>query len=209
MEDRRKVLELFEEQSEYMNDRVNSGIEAYRKGYAEITVKDENGNVIPDAKIKAVQKSHEFKFGANLFMLDELETEEKNEAYKKYFADTFNMATLPFYWDATEPEKGHTRYDKNSVKLYRRPPIDLCIEFCEKHGIEPREHGLAYEHFFPEWLYNASVFELKKAYENRCKEISERYKDKIRTIEVTNEMEEENGLIKIRINARKGSASNV
>lgn len=193
MSERRKVLELFEEQKEFMEERINSGIEQYRKGYANILVKDSEGNPIPNVKITVNQKSHEFKFGANLFMLDELETEEKNEAYKKYFADTFNMATLPFYWDATEPEKGHTRYDKNSVKLYRRPPIDLCIEFCEKHGIEPREHGLAYEHFFPEWLYNASVFELKKAYENRCKEISERYKDKIRTIEVTNEMEEENG----------------
>ncbi len=193
MSERRKVLELFEEQKEFMEERINSGIEQYRKGYANILVKDSEGNPIPNVKITVNQKSHEFKFGANLFMLDELETEEKNEAYKKYFADTFNMATLPFYWDATEPEKGHTRYDKNSVKLYRRPPIDLCIEFCEKHGIEPREHALAYDQFFPEWLYNASVFEVKAAYENRCKEISERYKDKIPTIEVTNEMVWKNG----------------
>ena len=94
MNDRRKVLELFEAQSEYMNDRVSSGIEMYRKGYAEITVKDADGNVIPDAKIKAVQKSHEFKFGANLFMLDELETPEKNKAYKKTFAELFNINLL-------------------------------------------------------------------------------------------------------------------
>ena len=193
MSERRKILELFEEQKEYLAEKINFGIEQYRKGYANISVKDSCGNPVPGAKITVNQKSHEFKFGANLFMLDELESDEKNEAYKRHFADIFNMATLPFYWDSIEPEKGKTRYDKGSSKLYRRPPIDLCIEYCEKHGIEPREHGLAYEHFFPEWLYNASVFELKKAYENRCKEISERYKDKIRTIEVTNEMEEENG----------------
>ena len=70
------------------------------------------------------------------------------------------MATLPFYWNATEPEEGKTRYAKNSPKLYRRPPIDLCIEFCEKHGIEPREHGLAYEHLFPEWLIDKSFDEI-------------------------------------------------
>lgn len=189
MSDRRKILELFEEQKEFMEEKINSGIELYRKGYADITVKDNDGNIVPGAKIKLTQKSHEFKFGANLFMLDELETEEKNEAYKKHFADTFNMATLPFYWDATEPEKGKTRYDKDSEKIYRRPAIDLCIEFCEKHGIEPREHALAYEAFFPKWLYNASVFDVKLALEKRYKEISERYKDKIPTIEVTNEME--------------------
>ena len=189
MSERRKILELFEQQKEFMDERINNGIEMYRKGYGDIEIKDKDGNPVKNAEITVSQKTHEFKFGANLFMLDELETEEKNEKYKKAFSDVFNIATLPFYWNATEPEKGHTRYDKNSEKLYRRPPIDLCIEFCEKHGIEPREHALAYEHSFPNWLVGASVSEVKAAYENRCKEIAERYKDKIPTIEVTNEME--------------------
>ena len=189
MSERRKVLELFEKNKDYMNERIKGGIEQNRKGYANICVKDKDGNAVSNVKMKLKQKSHEFKYGANLFMLDEFENEEKNELYKKYFAETFNMATLPFYWDATEPLKGKTRYAKDSEKLYRRPPIDLCIEFCEKHGIEPREHALAYDAFFPNWLYDASVTEIKLAYENRCKEISERYKDKIPTIEVTNEME--------------------
>lgn len=188
MSDRRKVLELFEEHKEFLEERISFGIEQHRKGYASIVVKDADGKPVTVAKIKVRQRTHEFKFGANLFMLDELESEEKNEMYKKYFADTFNMATLPFYWDATEPEKGKTRYARDSEKLYRRPSIDLCIEFCEKHGIEPREHALAYEHFFPDWLKTASVAEVKSALENRYKEISERYSDKIPTIEVTNEM---------------------
>lgn len=188
MSERRKVLEKFEEQHEYMQERVNYGIEKYRKGDFTIAVKDSDGKSVENVKIRVNQKSHEFKFGANLFMLDELETEEKNELYKKYFADVFNMATLPFYWDATEPERGKTRYDKDSPRIYRRPAIDLCIEFCEEHGIEPREHALAYDAFFPKWLYNASVEEGKVALEKRFREISERYKDKIPTIEVTNEM---------------------
>ena len=63
------------------------------------------------------------------------------------------------------------------------------IEFCEKNGIEPREHALAYENFFPKWLYDADVVTIKKALERRYREIAERYGDRIRTIEVTNEME--------------------
>lgn len=193
MNDRKKILDLFEQQKEYTDKRVSEGIEKYRKGNAEIIVTDKSGKPIPNVEIKAKQKSHEFRFGANLFMLDELETEEKNEKYKKHFADVFNMATLPFYWDATEPEKEKTRYDKDSKKLYRRPPIDLCIEFCEKYGIEPREHALAYDAFFPKWLYEANVAQVKEALEKRYKEISERYADKIHTIEVTNEMEWKKG----------------
>lgn len=185
---RRDVLELFEQQKEYTDRKISEGIEKYRKGDLKIALIDENGKAVEGAKIKITQKSHEFRFGANIFMLDELETEKKNEDYKKYFADIFNMATLPFYWDTLEPECGKPRYEKNSPSIYRRPPIDRCLEFCEKHGIEPREHALAYENFFPKWLYNASVSEVKAATERHFAEIAERYAEKIRTIEVTNEM---------------------
>jgi GH35 family endo-1,4-beta-xylanase len=189
MSDRRKVLDLFEEQNDTWRKRAAEGIERYRKGDGVVTVVDEAGNPVSNAKIKLTQKTHEFRFGANLFMLDELETDEKNEKYKKYFSDVFNMATLPFYWDALEPERGNPRYAKDSPKVYRRPAPDLCIEFCEKHGIEPREHALAYDAFFLKWLYDVNVDEVKRELERRYAEISERYADKIRTIEFTNEME--------------------
>ncbi len=196
MSDRRKVLDLFEEQKDFVDEKVAYGIEHYRKGNARITVLDSDGKIIPNAKVKVKQTSHEFRFGANIFMLDEMESHEKNEAYKKYFSDIFNMATLPFYWDTLEPERRKPRYSKDSPKIYRRPAIDLCIEFCEKHGIEPREHALAYDNFFPKWLYDASIDEIKDAFEKRCSEISERYAEKIPTIEVTNEMEWRQGKTK-------------
>lgn len=189
MNDRRKILDLFEAQKDLCEQKTAEGIEKYRKGDGKIVIRDQNGRVIPNAKVRITQKSHEFRFGANLFMLDELETQEKNDAYKKRFADIFNMATLPFYWNTLEPEKGKPRYAKDSPKIYRRPAIDLCMEFCEEHGIEPREHALAYETFFPKWLRNAPTPEVKQELERRYREIAERYADKIPTIEVTNEME--------------------
>ena len=196
MTERRKILDLFDGQSEFVNEKVTHGIEAYRKGDGKIRVVDKNGAPVAGAKIKVDQKSHEFRFGANIFMLEELETPEKNETYKKCFADVFNMATLPFYWDTLEPERGKPRYAKDSPKVYRRPAPDLCIEFCEKHGIEPREHALAYDMFFPKWLYDAEIDEIKAELERRYAEISERYADKIPTIEVTNEMKHAKGKTK-------------
>ncbi len=183
-----KVLENFKKYEEETKAKVNYGVENYRKGEFCISLADENGNPAVGEKIKLNQKNHEFKYGANIFMLDELETTEKNEAYKKYFHEAFNMATLPFYWNDLEPEPGKTRYEKDSPKIYRRPPIDLCMEFCEKYGIEPREHALAYEHFFPDWAKSLATPELKKYITRRFKEISERYAHKIPTIEVVNEM---------------------
>ena len=181
-------LKNFRKYDVYTEDKISSGIEQYRKGWGEITVVDSEGNAVENAKITLTQKSHEFKYGCNLFMLDELETEEKNRLYKEYVKGIANMVTLPFYWNATEPEEGKTRYAKDSEKMYRRPAIDLCMEFCEENGIEPREHALAYPYFFPKWLQNAPEAEIKKHFVKRCKEISERYGDKINTIEVVNEM---------------------
>ncbi len=189
MINRNEIMKLFDEKRSMTEEKVKAGIEENRKGWCKINITDEDGKPISGIKIKAKQKTHEFRFGANLFMLDELESEEKNQKYKDYFKNLFNMATLPFYWDALEPEKGKQRYAADSPKIYRRPAPDLCIDFYEKNGIEPREHALAYEHFFPEWLKGKSSFEVKRELSRRMKEVAERYGDKIRTMEITNEMD--------------------
>ena len=186
-EDRRKVLEKFEANRQELERSVQAGIEQYRKGGAVVKAVDSEGKPIAGAKVTVRQKNHAFRYGANLFMLDELETPEKNEKYKEAFKRIFNMATLPFYWSDLEPEEGKPRYAKDSPKIYRRPAPDLCMEYCKQNGIEPREHALAYDNFFPEWLYDADIFKIKKKYEQRCAEISARYGSDIRTIEVTNE----------------------
>ena len=102
MSDRRNVLDLFEEQKSFFETTVKENIEKYRKGNCVLKIKDTNGRALSNAIVRVDQKSHAFRFGANLFMLDELETEQKNEDYKKAVADVFNMATLPFYWDTLE-----------------------------------------------------------------------------------------------------------
>ena len=188
MENRKKVLRYFEENKEFFETTVAANIEAYRKGNGVISVVDKDGKPVTSGRIRVAQTKHAFKFGANLFMLDELETEDKNQCYKNAFKKVFNMATLPFYWNSLEEQRGILRFDRNCTKFYRRPPIDLCMDFCEKNGIEPREHALAYEHTFPAWLKNATVDEVKAALELRYRQIAERYADRIPTIEVTNEM---------------------
>ena len=185
---RQEVLRYFENAKEFFDTTVKENIEKYRKGQKRLTLVDSEGIAVENATVKIKQKSHAFRFGANLFMLEEMETEEKNRLYRQYFKNVFNMATLPFYWDSVEPRQGELRYDKDAPKYYRRPPIDLCMEFCSENFIEPREHALAYEAHFPDWLSGAGVDTVKTELENRFETIAKRYGDKINTIEVTNEM---------------------
>ena len=181
------ALKYFDEQQEFMQTTVAQNIERYRKGDGRITVCNEKGEPIEGAKITLKQKTHAFKYGANIFMLDELETPEKNQAYRDGFKEIFNLATIPFYWNTLEPEQGKPRYAKDSPKIYRRPAVDLCMEYCAENNIEPKCHCLNYDSFAPDWLKDADVDTHKKALDKRFRELSERYADKIPSWEVTNE----------------------
>lgn len=183
---REEVLRPFVEQADYMNERVSTGIEMNRKGWAELSFVDGDGQPVKGVTVEVRQTTHDFRTGANLFMLDELEIDEKNAEYKRLFADAFNMATLPFYWRDLEPEQGKPRYAKDSPRVYRRPAPDLCLEYCEKHGIEPKAHCLVYDNFAPEWA-KKDVRSMKRLYIKRFKELSERYADRIPSWEVINE----------------------
>ena len=155
-----------------------------------ILFKDEDGKPCETTHVKIRQKKHDFKYGANLFMLDEIvDSAEKNEMYKERFAAAFNLATLPFYWRDLEPEEGKPRYAKDSPRIYRRPAPDLCIEWCEAHGIEPKAHCLNYVSKFahPEWATKDGVVREKMLLEKRFRELAERYAHRIPMWEVTNE----------------------
>ena len=58
---RENVLKPFEENREYMEHRIKSGIENNRKGFARLKLADSEGQPIPGASVKIKQKSHEFK----------------------------------------------------------------------------------------------------------------------------------------------------
>lgn len=181
------VLKYFELYKDYTDARVNSGIEAYRKGFANIKIRLTSGEDVTGFTVKAVQKKHEFKHGANIFLVGEFHDEEKDKTYKEKFSYAFNLATLPFYWNTLEPEEGKHRFSEDSPEIYRRPPIERCMRFCEEYGIEPKMHCLNYDFFTPEWAMDLPVPELKKKLDKRFRELSELYADRIPMWEVTNE----------------------
>ena len=180
------ALKHFNDQKEFMNSRINSGIELYRKGYSKIKITDAKGNPIKGLPFKAKQKNHYFNFGCNLFMLDEFETEEKCKQYREIFPKIFNYAVVPFYWEGIEPEKGKKRFDADSPKFYRRPAADLVTKFCQENNIRMKAHCLVYDKFTPKWLPKDTL-ELKKLIRSHMEEIAERYGSIIRDWDIVNE----------------------
>lgn len=181
-------LKPFLELEDYIKDRVSHGIEQYRKGWFTLRITDNEKKSVSGAKVTIRQKKHEFKLGANLFALREMENDEQNREYERLFADCFNLATLPFYWKDIEPTPGVKRYAKDSIQIYRRPAIEYCLEFCEKNGIEPKAHCLDYDAFRPQWLDSNDLNVIRKALYDRFEELSRLFADRIPSWEVTNEL---------------------
>lgn len=188
MERREKAFSPYYAYKEECDERVQRGIEENRKGYFKVSVTDKEGKPVSGVKIRAKLKNHDFKYGANLFMLDELETKEKNAEYRRAFAELFNQATLPFYWSDLEPEEGKPRFAKDSPKVYRRPAPDLAVEYCDENNIFAKAHCLTYFNFTPSWVDTNSIADQKKRLKKRYSELAERYADKIHSWEVINEL---------------------
>ena len=187
-EKRELYMKAYNEHKDEVDARIAEGIEKNRKGWCKVRLTDENGKPLSGKKIKLTQKTHDFKYGANIFMLDEFKDEADNAEYRRFFKEYFNLATVPFYWKDLEPTEGKPRYDKDSEKVYRRPAPELCMEYCEENGITPKLHCLVYESWTPDWLIKLPLDEVKKKYEERFRQISERFSGRMLEFEVINEL---------------------
>ncbi len=187
--EKRKIwMQAYEANKSEVDARCARDIEAYRKGDARLILTGENGAPAAGKQVRITQKTHDFRYGANIFMLDEFPDEEDNRKYRELFAEYFNLATVPFYWQDLEVEQGKPRFAADSPKVYRRPAPDLCLDYCREKGILPKLHCLFYDKFFPTWLPLEDDAEMRRLYEKRFSEIAERYRGKMYEFEVINEM---------------------
>ena len=183
-----KMISGMTEKNSELEFKIKMNTELYRKGFGRIWLFNPDKTLYEgNARIRLKLKKHEYKFGASLFMLGEFPSEELNAAFEETFSDTFNLGVIPFYWKDLEPEPGKLRFDKNSPKIYRRPPPDLCVEFCQKYGIAAKGHPPFWNQWLPDWLPNDRR-EFMRFQERRVAQIAERYADKIFIWDAINEV---------------------
>jgi len=167
-----------------LNERIERNIEKYRKGDATIEVLDAAGKPVSGAKVELRQTGHEFLFGCNAFVLGQLEKKERR--YEEAFAKIFNFATVPFYWEGTEPTQGELRYSEPARDMWRRPPPDRFLPWAAKNNITLKGHPLLWHAYNPPWLPK-DADQLRSLYQKRFREIASRYAGKINIFDVVNE----------------------
>jgi GH35 family endo-1,4-beta-xylanase len=169
-----------------INARIQTGIEQHRKGDGTIAVVDAAGRPVRGVRVEIEQTGHEFLFGCNAFVLGQLKTPEENHRYEKAFLRLFNFATVPFYWESTEPTRGELRYQEGSRDIWRRPPPDRFLPWAAQHGVTLKGHPLLWHAYNPAWIPK-DADALRDLYRKRFHEIAARYGDKIPIFDVVNE----------------------
>lgn len=166
--------------------RIDDGIRQHRMSEVVLKFTDAGGRPLTGVDVQVEQTRHDFLFGANIFMLGGFPTAELNRRYETAYRSLFNSATVPFYWSDLEPEPGKPRFAKDSPPIYRRPPPDAVVEFCQQHGLTMKGHPLAWHQWYPKWRPDDPE-EVMRLLDRRIAEIATRYAGAIPRWEVVNE----------------------
>jgi len=153
-------------------------IQRRRRGRGVVAVRTAAGQPVAGARVRVRQKTHEFLFGCNCFMVGRVGNAELEAAYRERFAGLLNFATLGFYWATYERERGRPDYEYT----------DRVLEWARGQGIRGKGHPLVWDHRAgaPRWL-PADDAELAALSNGRVSEIVGRFKGRLEVWDVVNE----------------------
>lgn len=161
---------------EALLESAHARIEQHRKGDGVIVVKGADGKPVPGARVRIEQARHEFLFGCNCFMWGRCGDPQREEQYRRRFADLLNFATLGFYWWNFERERDRPNYEYT----------DQVLEWCRSKGVTPKGHPLVWDYADPKWLPR-DFSEISALSYTRVREIVDRYRDRLTIWDVVNE----------------------
>lgn len=139
---------------------------AHRTARTVVTALGADGRPLADADVVVAQQRHAFGFGNTGFDFIPLANGEEDGApalggasagllprlAEQWFA-LFGTATLPFYWQWFEPERGRP----DTQRLLR------TARWFRDRGVEVKGHPLAWHTLAPAWLEGLSVDEVAEA----------------------------------------------
>uniref|UniRef100_A0AB33JDJ7 endo-1,4-beta-xylanase n=1 Tax=Prevotella sp. GTC17260 TaxID=3236796 RepID=A0AB33JDJ7_9BACT len=171
------------------NDSLQSAIDQRIEQYRKVSASVELADVRPGTVVKVEQLSHSFVFGGNIFVYGQLPTLAMNRKYEETFGTLFNAATIPFYWKTLEPEQGHPRFTAGSSYIFRRPPTDPIVDFCNAKGIITKGHAIIYGlrlHGHPTWMPESRPV-MDSLFRTHIRQLAQRYGNRVRLWDVVNE----------------------
>jgi endo-1,4-beta-xylanase len=164
---------------------------SHRFGKVSITVLDPDGQPSSDREVIVEQRAHAFSFGNIGFDFIPVANEETDPPRTAFggaspdraaeiadlWFDLFNMATLPFYWGAFEPRRGHP----DTTRLHR------AAEWFVTHGCQVKGHPLVWHTLTADWLREMPTDEVETTVRARIRREVADFADVVHTWDAINE----------------------
>ncbi len=178
------IPDQYRKQWKEYEPEVLQNIEKYRKADAVLNLLNRDGSPLSDCEVNIRQIGHEFKFGCNILVLDQLE--DKNEIYERKFLRLFNLATSTLCMKIYHPREDLYLFGEKDQKVWRRPQPDRILRFCQEHRIEMKGQPVIAGSWHPDWV-SKDYETAKKQYSKWIQKVAERYDGKIGIIDLVNE----------------------
>ena len=170
-----------------MEPGIEDEIRNFRQENFRLQIRDINGNRIPEAAVKVVQKTHDFDFGCNCLWLGQ--RGDENETYERLIADLFNLVTTTFCLSDIQPREGQWRFEDYNEEIFRRPPVDRVIRFARKYGLKLKGQPLVAGSWYPKWAERKHLTpeEIKVLYIDYFRRVAERCGETFDQFDLVNE----------------------
>jgi GH35 family endo-1,4-beta-xylanase len=137
----------------------------HRFGKVSVTLLGADGQPLSDREVIVEQRTHAFLFGNIGFDFIPVANDETDPPPSAFggaspdqaariadlWFDLFNMATLPFYWGAFEPQRGQP----DTTRLHR------AAEWFVNHGCRVKGHPLVWHTLTADWLREMPTDEIE------------------------------------------------
>ena len=163
----------------------------HRFGKVSVTVLDVDGRPLGDREVIVEQRAHAFLFGNIGFDFIPVANDETDPPRSAFggaspdraapiadlWFDLFNMATLPFYWGAFEPQRGQP----DTTRLHR------AAEWFVNHGCQVKGHPLVWHTLTADWLREMPTDEVEATVRARIRREVADFADVVHTWDAINE----------------------
>lgn len=184
---------------ERMNSMENQQLK-HRQGSARLVFRHRDGTPCGNKAVELKQVRHSFLFGCGAFETLKI-TNPENEEEKAFYTDRmekwlgiFNFATLPFYWQRFEPEKGSPMTEE----------IRAAALWLKERGVILKGHPLCWHTQTAPWLLEMEPEEILRAQRARIRREVTDFKGLIDMWDVINEVvimpvfeKEDNGITRL------------
>ena len=107
----------------------------------------ENGVPVENARVRLIQKNHQFLFGAVCYAHGTFDSEAKEKRFTSLFTDLFNYTMVPYHWKWYEARKG----------VYREPYTGELLRWAAQNGLKKKLHALIWHELCPDWVTDDNV----------------------------------------------------